>query len=553
VAGFRRILSVCQDRLLGIAPGRITVLLSVTLFLFSVAIYAGSLKNDFVWDDFGVFVEDPVIRDFRNIPGFFLSPLILGGQEEGGASLGGTRIRYYRPLTSVLHVLEYHCFGTSPPGYKAVNLVLNGLVVVCAFLLVQAISARTGVAFLAALLYAAIPARGEVVYWAYSDSHILAALFSLLSLLAYHHRRRWFALAGMAVALLFQEGAMLFIAVLLAYEWLLVGARREDVWGFRRLLPFALLGGGYLVIRHLAAGALPLSSLPFGDMMRGMAFLMAKYVQILFVPDAPVTMYLYTPGMFAAGGKVGMATLLLAVGLLLAGITLWRVNKPWFFWYAWFFLWIAASFNIGSYANYLMAEKTLYLASLGPCVLLALAGCSLRTLRAAGVALLLVLVGWHAGQVLGRAPFWSNSVVYLENILVFEPAYDVAHYQLAVLSMQSGDYARAVEHLEKVAVLRPGLRKSLEGTLTEAYAEMGRTLAERGELVEAMTALQTALRHNPRRSATWNAIGVVNFLRGEPALAVSNWQKAVALDPRNAEAVRNLQIYGSKGGASAAP
>lgn len=529
------------------------ILLSLVLFLFSVAIYARSLNNDFVWDDIGVFVEDPAIRDFRNIPGFFLSPLVLGAQQEGQQVVGGNRIRYFRPLTSVLHVLEYRWFGINPLGYKVVNLVLNGLVTVCAFLLARALLARTGVAFLAALLFAAIPGRGEVVYWAYSDNHILAALFSLLTVLAYHHQRRGLALLGMAVALLFQEGPILLPAVLAAYEWLVAGARRKEWWGFRRLLPFALLAGGYLVLRHLAAGAPPVSSLPPADIVRGMVFVLVKYVKILFVPDAPVTMYLYTPGMFAAGGTAGMATLLLAGLLLFVGVALWKIGKPLLFWYAWFFVWIALSFNIGSYANYLMGEKSLYLSSLGPCVLLAWAACSLERWRVATIALLLAMGAWHTGQTVARAPYWANSTTYLENIAAFEPAYDVAQYQLAVLSMRSGDYARAVEQLEKVLALRPDLRKSLEGTLADAHAELGRSLAERGDLAAAMTALQTALRYNPRRSATWNALGVVNFLRGEPVQAISNWQKAVALDPRNQEAVRNLQRYAPQGGASATP
>lgn len=551
--GLHHIVVFCRDRLGLVSPGRTALFLGLALFLLSVAIYSGSLKNDFVWDDVGVFLEDPEIRDLRNIPGFFLSPLVLGGKQPGNAALDGTRIRYYRPLTSVLHAVEYRCFGTKPLGYKVVNLVLNGLVAVCAFLLVRAISGRTGVAFLAALLYAAIPARGEVVYWAYSDSHILAALFSLLALLAYHHRRYGLALLSMAVALLFQEGAILLVAVLAGYEWLVVGTSRQQAWGARRLWPFALLAAGYLGLRHLAAGALPFTPIPLGDLLRGVAFLPVKYLKILFVPDAPVTMYLYTQGMFAAGGTVGMATLLLAGGLFLAGVVLWRVNKLIFFWYVWFFLWIAPSFNIGSYASYLMAEKGLYLSSLGPCVLLAGAACSLERLRMAGIALLLVLTGWHAVQVAGRAPYWANSVVYLENIVAFEPGYDVAHYQLAVLAMQSGDFARAVGYLENVAALRPDLRISLDKTLADVYAEWGRSLAERRQLAEAVIALQSSLRYAPERSSTWNAIGVANFLRGDRVSAVSNWQKAVALDPRNREAVRNLQLYGPNGKASATP
>jgi tetratricopeptide (TPR) repeat protein len=331
------------------------------------------------------------------------------------------------------------------------------------------------------------------------------------------------------------------------------GSRRDQLWGAKRLLPFVLLAGGYLGLRHLAVGGLPFSPHPFADLLRGTAFLVVKYLQIMFVPDAPVTMYLHTPGMFAAGGRAGTAIMLSAGGLLLAGIVLWRLNRQQFFWYVWFFVWIAFSFNVGSYANYLMAEKGLYLASLGPCVLLAQAAISIQRGRVVGIILLFLLVGWHAGQVVGRSPFWANSVIYLENIIAFEPGYDVAHYQLALLSQQSGDYRKALRHFDTVADLRPDLRKNLDAIRANAYTEWGRVQAERGDLAAAMTSLQTALRYDPQRSATWNALGVVNFLRGDRSLAASNWRQAVALDPLNDEAVRNLQMYGPKGGESATP
>lgn len=552
MSGFACFRLAGREHLAGWAPGQVVLLLSLVLFLFSVALYSGSLKNDFVWDDVGVFLEDPSIRDYRNIPGFFVSPLVLGEAPEAGVA-DTARIHYYRPLTSVLHVFEYRWFGSAPLGYKAVNLVLNGLLVVCAFLLVRAVTARTGVAFLAALLYAAIPARGEVVYWAYSDSHILAALFSLLALLAYHYRRRTVALAGMTVALLFQEGAILLPLVLAGYEWLAADARREEGKGWMRLLPFVLLAGSYLVLRQQVAGALPFSPLPPGDMLRGWAYLLVKYAKILFVPDGPVTMYLYTPGMFVAGGVAGPGTLLAAAGLLLVGFVLWRRSKPLLFWYGWFFAWLAPTFNIGGYANYLMAEKGLYLASLGACVLLAMAAVALPRQRPAAVALFLLLVGWQAGQVVSRAPYWANSVTYLEQLLMFEPRYDVAHYQLAVLAMRSGEYPRAIERFEKVSALRPDLQKSLNGLLATAHAEWGRTLAEQRRFAEALAALQASLRYDPQRSTTWNALGVVNFLRGDLALAIGHWQKAVALDPQNAEAAGNLRRYGAPGGAPATP
>ena len=241
------------------------VFASVVLLLFSLGIYAGALQHDFVWDDEGILVEDQKIREFSNIPSFFVTPLVLGDDDtpDVGDSVASGKIRYYRPLLSTLHTIEYRWFGLNPLGYKIINLLLNGAVVLCAYLLVRALTGEALLAFLAAFLYAANPARGEVVYWVYSDSHLFAALFFLLALLAYHRGRTFLALVGVAVGLLFQESVVLFPVVLLIYHMTI--APIPD-WRWQRFAPFVALVGGYLVMRHQIVGALPIPDLALLDL-----------------------------------------------------------------------------------------------------------------------------------------------------------------------------------------------------------------------------------------------------------------------------------------------
>lgn len=518
-------------------------LAAALLFLFSLILYAGSLKGGFVWDDEGAFVHNPAIRNVANIPSFFATPLVLG--EEAGSTdyLSGERIRYYRPLLSTLHVFEYRWFGVNPFGYRLVNLLLNGAVVVCAFLLVRALTGELSVAFLAALLYAANPVRGEVVYWAYSDSHILTALCSLLALLAYHRSRNLAALGCMAAALLFQESAILLPVVLLAWELALPQEEATSRPTWQRLLPFFLLAGVYLVLRRLIVGALPVSALDPVEMLRAVAYLLVKCVEIFFVTDAPVTMYRYIPGMFGSNGVVGIGTFLQAGLLLGLGVFLWFCRRGGFFWYAWFGIWIAVVFNVGRYANYLMAEKVLYLAALGPCVLLALPVRSGR-LRWPVTGLLLVLVCYQAVGTAGRARYWTDTATYLEKLLEFEPGYDVAHYQLGGVYLQSGRNEKAAQQFEAVLKLRPDLAGSLAPALADAYTGLGQGKAERRDYAGALAALEKARQLQPGRSAIYNGLGIVHFARGNREEAVRQWQRALQLDPGNAEARHNLISYG---------
>jgi hypothetical protein len=516
------------------------VLAAIFLFVFSCAIYAGALRHGFVWDDEGVITNAPEIRDFANLPSFFTKPLVLGESDAPGTATD-VRIRYYRPLTTTLHAVEYRLFGENPLGYKVVNLLLNGAVVVCAFLLVQAITGATSLAFLATLLYAATPARGEVVYWIYSDSHLLAGLFALLTVLAYHRGRTAAALGLMTVGLFFQEGTILVAGALLTYQ-LTIPAERGKGW--RRLVPFMALAAGYLLLRRLVAGSVAIADLDWLDRLRAAAYLLVKYLQITFVTDAPVTMYRYEPGMFAGGGAATPAILLAAVLLLLLGGWLWWRRRPWCFWYAWFVVWIALAFNVGSYAGYLMAEKSLYLAALGPCVLLTALLTRPDRTRYAGWALLLVLVGYQTWGTVQRGRYWTDTVTYIEKLLEFEPRYDVAQYQLGVEYLKQGRYAEAVSQFDKLLALRPNQRQRVITLKTDTYDRWGQALAERGDLDGALTALNQARQLSPQRSRTYNGLGIIHYLRGELAEARNHWETAVQLDPDNLEAKENLRRLG---------
>ena len=50
-------------------------LLCLFVIFSSLAVYINSLSGDFIWDDIEQIVDNPVIKDIRNIPSFFTSDL----------------------------------------------------------------------------------------------------------------------------------------------------------------------------------------------------------------------------------------------------------------------------------------------------------------------------------------------------------------------------------------------------------------------------------------------------------------------------------------------
>jgi tetratricopeptide (TPR) repeat protein len=475
-----------------------------------------------------------------------VAPLVLGDDDtpDVADSVASGKIRYYRPLLSTLHTIEYRWFGLNPLGYKIINLLLNSVIVVCAFLLVKALTGETLLAFLAAFLYAANPARGEVVYWVYSDAHLFGALFFLLALLAYHRGRTVLALVGLAAGLLCLESVVLFPVVLVVYHLTIATAQ---TWRWQRFAPFVVLVAVYLVIRQQIAGEVPFTSLAFMDIFRAVLYLTCKYVKIFFVTDAPVTMYRYLPGMFSEGGVVTMIPYLFSGMLFVLGSCLLWFRKALFFWFAWFFVLMAIYFNVGGISSaYLMAEKSLYLAALGPCVLLAALVLRIRRHQWIGLVLLLSLIGYQAWTTVTRGQYWTDTVTYIEKLLEFEPDYDVANYQLGVQFLRLKRYADAVHQFDVVLTLRPDMRQKIMELQADVNDQWGRSLAEQGDLDGALIALNNARKLSPTRSSIYNGLGIVHFLREEQTLAAENWEMALRLDPANLEARSNLDMLFKK-------
>jgi len=82
------------------------------LILFLLICYSNSLKGEFVWDDFFLIVNNPLIKDFKNLAKIFSTEIL--------PSTG-----YYRPLQITSYLLDYHLYHLNPTGYHLTNILLH--------------------------------------------------------------------------------------------------------------------------------------------------------------------------------------------------------------------------------------------------------------------------------------------------------------------------------------------------------------------------------------------------------------------------------------------
>ena len=463
------------------------------ILIVSLAQYSLSLQNRFVWDAEIIFTGDPTLRDLKNLPLSFQEQTNVRKTNEGNKI---SKLAYYRPLAKSLRILEYPLFGTDPLGYKAVNVILNAAVVLLLFVVVFSATKHPTVALVAALLYAVNPVRAEVVYWTYSDSYILMSFFSLGSLALYQRRHIILALIAFFLSLFCHEMAVLLPVIILLYTFLI--ERQQSIKAYVPSLLFFVLAGAFLVLRTAIMGSVPLGGVEAGTFLNTAVVVIQRYTKMFFLPDAPVT--IYARQLFVSLTPEVVISYVV-VGLLAAfGVWLWFRRRAYLFWYLWFFIWSAVSLNIGAFSEYLMAEKILYLACAGFCVLLALLMVEFADRKVLVYGLLGCLVVLHSATTFARAAYWQDTRTYLQKGLEFAPDSFLTHYALG------RDYVKTLEY-------------------DKALAQFIHTIAL-----------------NPRHSYSYNGMGNIYYLQNDMDRAISAWEKSITIDPEDPVPYYNIGL-----------
>ena len=243
-------------------------------------LYASSLDNPFVYDDFRLIVENPAIQNLSGVLTVLARDIT-------------------RPLVSLSYVADTAIWGTGPFGYHLTNVLLHALNVVLAYWVAfvatddwrrrmeggsEEPQPREGspeglrlrlrvpspkvVATVTGVLTAAHPVMTQAVGYITARSELLYGAFFLGALLAGRHWMRaggaWRAIAIVlwCASLLAKETAAMLPVLLWCYDaWLMDGAR-EAMWRRVKSLYAPLLA----VVVLLGAGRLALLALvEYGD------------------------------------------------------------------------------------------------------------------------------------------------------------------------------------------------------------------------------------------------------------------------------------------------
>jgi tetratricopeptide (TPR) repeat protein len=525
--------------------------------------YSNSFQAALVFDNASTIGEDPRIQEAtpENI-----KSILRGGYWYGNGPRAATS-GLYRPFTTFSYLVNYAVLGNGPrpAGYHWVNLALHQVNVALVYALGLLILGGTAPALALAAIWGLHPLLTESVTNIVGRADLLAAFGVLAGLLCHvrgasaagPRRVAWLVglAAAQAVGLFSKENAAVLPGIMLLYDltW-----RERATWRRRApayaaaALPFAVffyLRSGlhtHMVIEFIEN---PLVSAGFWTARLTAIKVVGMFLWLFLWPAHLSADYTYNAvplfGWRLSNWEDAKAIVALAVclgagllGVLLA-VRCRRTGKPLLFFLVFFFVALAPTSNLIVLIGSIMAERFLYLPSVGlaGCVVAAIHALSQRRFlkrpaaaRVAWAALGLVCLAFTARTYARNFDWQDDSSLWASAVDVC-PGSARPHYNLA------NTLARMPDRLpEVIAEYEAALR--IEPDFAEAHNNLANTLARTpGRLPEAIAEYQAALRSEPHHAAVhYNLANALAQTPGRLPEAIAEYQAALRSEPDFVEA-----------------
>jgi tetratricopeptide (TPR) repeat protein len=533
----------------------ITFIPMLIMLCVSFAVYFNALSGDFVYDDKEQVVDNPWIRDIKNIPTIF-SKSVWSFQP------GLSTSNYYRPLMHIVYMFNYHVFGLKPLGFHLVNILFHCGASVLVFLIIRRFLAESGGTtssvyfsppFAAAMLFASHPIHTEAVTWIAGLPDVAFTFFYLLSFYLYmlfrDGAKRGYLLSvlSFSVATLSKEPALTLPVMLVAYDYLTKKSDDTLFARIKRYLPYVAVSGIYLLVRYYALRSFaPIESyaeLSTHQSIINVFPLFQEYLASLLWPFDLNFWHTFHPisSLFEAKG---MISIVVTVIFVVVAVTAYRKNKVFFFSLLLLVIPLLPVFYIKGISGKPFAERYLYLPSVGfvllPAVFLSWAREKLPRAAWSMTIVFIVILGLYTASTINRNNVWKDNFILWSDTVKKSPDSAIAHNNLGLEYKAKGQWDRAISEYQTALQLNPDY--------VEAHSNLGTAYEHQGLLDRAISEYRTALELNPAWAQVHHNLGLAYAHQGRWDAAIPEYQTALQLNPALAETHHALGIaYGFQG------
>jgi protein O-mannosyl-transferase len=418
----------------------------------------------------------------------------------------------YRPLTTLTYLWNYTDLGDGPnaTGYHVVNFVLHALNAALVYLLALAIFDEAWPAFALAVLWALHPVLTESVTNVVGRADLLAAFGVLAGLLCYIRSAvttgwrsiAWtLALAASSyIAIFSKESGVVLIAAIVVCEAALgkgISWRVRIAGYLAALVPVAI----FFAMRKAALAQVSSLLIAYTDNpLQGAGFWLSRltaikvlgaYLWLLLWPAHLSPDYSYNQIPLSAAGPTTILALLVWIAIAAAAVIAYRRARPVLFFIAFFAVTIAPVANIVILMGSIMAERFLYLPSIGFLGVVVWAALRLRDRVAsrAMVAALAIVCLVFAARTWARNADWTDDRALWTSAANVCPESYKAHQNLAMLALAQPqpDYPTATREVERAMAILDPLPD--DRNMPNVYATAGQCDRARGDLPRALAVL----------------------------------------------------------------
>lgn len=530
------------------------------LIILPFLVYLNCLHNDFVFDDI------PLISQNQGIKGLNKLPFIFGLKEKIGS---------YRPVRMASYALDYfinqHLWsrlkglvgrydgydeGLNPFGYHFSNLVYHIITVLLVFLVVNALTANSLVAFLAALLFSVHPVHTESVAYISGRRDILSTLFYLLGFyffIRYRASSKWkysvLFLLCYLLALGSKEMAvtlplLCFCYDIVRYLQVDIAERRPSSFKsiFRALKKVVITYRYFYLMFFIAAVGFTYYKVWVKSPSQRHSFygeniylhfltvfkVIIHYLKLMFYPINLTADYSYNgfPLVSSPFEPATFATVLILVFILYGLGRLFTTFPLLSFGVIWWFLTILPVCHIFPHHE-LLAEHYLYLPSVGffLCVALIITrGVEISKWRVVTSLSLCAVVALFSVRTVYRNQDWKNGTTLWEKTVKVVPRCVRAQNNLGVWYYKQGRYQEAMERHQVALGLNPDS--------ADSYNNLGNVYLAIDLYKEAEDNYKRAIQIEPDYEKAYSNLGMVYIKEGRYKDASKKFSEALKLNKR---------------------
>lgn len=518
-------------------PGWKRALPSIILVVATLAVYAPSVFNKYVWDDDRYVYGNALIQRWDGLKEIWFS----------------FQTPQYYPMVFTSYWVEHKVWGFDPTGYHAVNVLLHALNALLVYGVLLRLWRR--VAFPAALLFALHPIQVETVAWITERKNLLGALFFFLAILAYlkfmdfgTRRHYWIALLAFAAALLSKSVTVCFVLVPFFVPWW-----RGERIGLREgflALPFVGLGlaagvntvvlemyhvgamggrwdlsffehvilAGKIIFFYLEKFLIPHGLMFFYPRWENDPRAFVEWLPLAFVIGVLVLLYAYRREV----GRGGLALYLFFILSLAPALGVFRVFPMMYSWVADHFTYVSSAAIITLY----VAAAQFVCDRWGPW------GQRITMRSGAGYGALAAIAVVFGFQVVELSRNYENAQILWTDLAEKNPTTWAAPLNLGLIYWRQGRLKKAALEFQTA--------NRLDRNQVQGHTDLGAVYLAMGRRKEARSELETAILIEPRYAKAHNNLGLLSRAEGDRDKALEQFAMAVRYDPDLAAAQLNL-------------